>query len=106
MRLSDCLIVIDADMPGSPFLPSKVVDYTGSGSKIIGITPTNSPTAQFLDRLGCKSFNYNEIDELSKYLEELISGKVDIKINKEYLKQYDVRSTTAKLIKQFNEVLN
>ncbi|MDD5290991.1 MAG: glycosyltransferase [Patescibacteria group bacterium] len=103
MKLSDCLVVIDADMPGSPFLPSKVVDYAGSGRAILGITPTNSPTAQFLESLGCASFNYNQIYELAKYLEGLISG--EIKINKEYLEQYDVRNTTAKLIKLFNEAL-
>ncbi|MFA4833326.1 MAG: glycosyltransferase [Patescibacteria group bacterium] len=105
MKLSDCLVVIDADMPGSPFLPSKVVDYAGSGNIIIGITPANSPTAQFIKGLGCESFNYDQAYELAKYLEGLISGEIKIEINKEYLKQYDVRSTTTKLINIFDKVL-
>lgn len=105
MKLSDCLIVIDADMPGSPFLPSKAVDYAGSGKVIIGITPTNSPTAQFLDGLGCGSFNYEEIDKLSSYLKRLISGEIKTDLNQEFLKQFDVKDTTARLIKEFNGVL-
>jgi len=106
MKLSDCLVVIDADMPGSPFLPSKVVDYAGSGKAILGITPASSPTAQFIKGLGCESFNYDQVDELAQYLEGLISGQVKIQINKEYLEQYDVRNTTSKLVKLFNEALD
>lgn len=106
MKLSDCLVVIDANMPGSPFLPSKAVDYAGSGNMIIGITPTNSPTAQFLEDLGCKSFNYKEVDELSDYLKKIINKEINIKINQDFLKQYDVKNTTTKLIDVFKEVLS
>jgi len=106
MKLSDCLVVIDADMSGSPFLPSKVVDYAGSGNNILGITPKNSPTAQFIKDLGCKSFSYDQVDELAEYLQKLISGEINIEINREFLNKYSVQNTTVKLIKQFNEVLN
>ncbi|MDD5071980.1 MAG: glycosyltransferase [Patescibacteria group bacterium] len=106
MKLSDCLVVIDADMPDSPFLPSKVVDYAGSGKAILGITPASSPTAQFIKGLGCESFNYDQVDELGEYLERLISGEIKIEINKKYLEQYEVRNTTVKLIKLFNEALD
>ena len=106
MKLSDCLIVIDADMTGSPFLPSKVVDYAGSGNFIIGITPTDSPTDIFLKNLGYKSFNYNQVNELAVYLEKLILEEIKISINQNFLRKYDVRNTTAKLINIFNEVLS
>ncbi len=106
MKESDCLIVIDADIPNSPFLPSKVIDYAGSGNIIIGVTPDKSPTADFLNNLGCRAFNYSQVDELSAYLEKLISGEIKININKDFLKQYDVNATTAKLINIFKEVLD
>lgn len=106
MKLSDCLIVIDADMAGSPFLPSKVVDYAGSKNLIIGITPANSPTDQLLKSLGYKSFNYNQVDELANYLKKLIDKEITIEINQEFLKQYDVKNTTAKLMGIFEEVVN
>ncbi|MFA4941248.1 MAG: glycosyltransferase [Patescibacteria group bacterium] len=106
MKLSDCLVVIDADIPDSPFLPSKVVDYAGSGNVILGITPANSPTAKFIEDLGCKSFSYNQFDKLSEYLEKLISGEKKIDINKEVLNKYSVKNTTAKLIEIFQQVIN
>jgi glycosyltransferase involved in cell wall biosynthesis len=105
MKLSDCLVVIDADMADSPFLPSKVVDYAGSGNNIIGITPKNSPTAQFIKNLGYGSFDYNQINELTEYLRKLILREIKIEINKEFLDQYDVRNTTAKLIEIFQRVV-
>ena len=104
MKLSDCLVVIDADIPGSPFLPSKVVDYAGSGSTIIGITPDGSPTGEFLNNLGYKAFNHGQTDKLSIHLEELISGKIKINLNQDFLNQYDVCRTTEKLIGIFREV--
>ena len=106
MKLSDCLIVLDLNIPKSPFLPSKVVDYAGSGSLILGITPEDSPARDFLNNLGYKVFNYNQVDELAVYLEKLILGEIKINVNQDFLKQYDVKSTTAKLIGMFEEVLN
>jgi glycosyltransferase involved in cell wall biosynthesis len=105
MKLADCLIVIDADIADSPFLPSKAVDYAGSGAPIIGITPDHSPTADFLNNLGYKSFNYRQTDKLSDYLISLLDGKTELTAKEEFLKQYDVRETTAKLIKIFNSVI-
>lgn len=105
MKLSDCLVVIDANMPNSPFLPSKVVDYAGSGNAILGITPANSPTAQFIKNLGYESFNYDQVDELAQYLEGLVSGEVKIQIDQNFLNKYSIQSTTAKLINIFNETL-
>lgn len=105
MKESDCLIVLDLNIPKSPFLPSKVVDYAGSGSIILGITPEESPTRDFLDNLGYKVFSYQQVDKLKDYLKDLITGKVDIRVNQEFLRQYDVRETSKKLINIFEEVL-
>jgi len=106
MKLSDCLVVIDADIPNSPFLPSKVIDYAGSGNPILGITPKDSPTAQVLEKLGYGSFSYEEVDKLKDYLADIIINKNKIIAKHNYLKQFDVSSTTAKLINYFKEVLN
>ncbi len=106
MKLSDCLVSIDANIAGSPFLPSKVVDYAGSGSLILGITPEGSPTSDFLNGLGYQVFNYEQINEISAYLEKLIQGEIKINVNQDFLRQYDVRQTTAKLIDIFKEIFN
>jgi len=105
MKTSDCLIVIDANFPNSPFLPSKVVDYAGSGTTIVGITPQNSSTAEFLSKLGYRSFNYSQVNELADYFYKLIRGEIKEEANLCYLNQFNVITTTAKLIKQFEEAL-
>lgn len=105
MKLADCLIVIDANIPGSPFLTSKVVDYAGSGTEIVGITPDGSPTVEFLSNLGYHTFNYEQIEEISDYFLKLISGQIKTQINRDYLKQFEVSATADKLINNFKEVL-
>jgi hypothetical protein len=105
MITSDCLLVLDADFPNSPFLPSKAVDYAASGTIIVGITPQNSSTAKFLARMGYRSFSYDKIGDLSDYFLKLVKGTVAEKINKDYLNEFNVSATTLKLIGQFKEVL-
>ncbi|PIR12980.1 hypothetical protein COV49_03690 [Candidatus Falkowbacteria bacterium CG11_big_fil_rev_8_21_14_0_20_39_10] len=105
MKLADCLVVIDANFSNSPFLPSKVVDYAATGTPILGITPKGSPPAEFLENFGCRSFDYRQIDELSDYLDKLIKGEIKVNLNQEFLKQYDVRETSKRLINIFREVL-
>lgn len=106
MHSADCLIVIDADIPGSPFLPCKPIDYAGSGTPIVGITPVGSPTSWFLENLGYKSFDYAHLEGLTDHLADMICGR-DLPVpNTEFLEQFRVRQTTAKLIEVFKHVLN
>jgi glycosyltransferase involved in cell wall biosynthesis len=104
MKMADCLIAIDADFPHSPFLPSKVIDYAGSGKVIVGITPQDSPTAIFLKRLGYQTFTYNELGPLANYFESLVNGIASPIIDTDYIREFDVKTTTAKLIGLFEEV--
>ncbi|MBI3290713.1 hypothetical protein HYZ76_00355, partial [Candidatus Falkowbacteria bacterium] len=104
MRQSDCLVVIDANFSPSPFFPSKVVDYAGSQTTILGITPDQSPTANFLENLGYKAFNYKQTNEVAAYLEGLINGLIKPKIDQKYLDKFNVKSTTSYLFKIFNEI--
>jgi len=104
MKLSDCLVVIDADVKNSPFLTSKVVDYAGSENIVIGITPESSPTTDFLNKLGYKVFNYNQTEQLVRYLMDLIDGNIKHVLNREYLTKFEVKNTTAKLINIFKSV--
>ncbi len=103
MRESNCLVVVDADFPDSPFLPSKVIDYIGSGQPTIGITPADSPTAKVLQGAGYPSFDYHQQDTLTSYVKKIILGTTPLKPNSEYIYQFEVRNTTARLIKIFHE---
>ncbi|WP_221250076.1 glycosyltransferase family protein [Desulfuromonas versatilis] len=44
---SMALLLIEANMPFSPFLPSKFADYISTGKPIIAITPPKSPIRDF-----------------------------------------------------------
>jgi len=105
MRAAHLLVAIDADYSGSPFLPSKVVDYAGSGRPIIGITPDDSPTAQFLERLGYRSFRHGDVKGLAVYLRQLIMGEARPVANDAVLREYTVQATTAKLLSVFRDAI-
>jgi hypothetical protein len=45
------LVVVDAPAGASPFLPSKLVDYVGSGRPIVALSPPG-PSAELVRRLG------------------------------------------------------
>ena len=106
MKEADCLINIDANFKNSPFLPSKLIDYAGSETMILGISPQNSPTDIFLEKLGYKKFDYSQKKELEEYLENLINQRVDIRINKQFLEKFNVQNIVRKFINLFQEVLN
>jgi len=49
---SAALLVVEADLPYSPFLPSKFADYASSGRPIIAITPPKSSIRDYLSKFG------------------------------------------------------
>ncbi len=106
MQLADCLILIDVRYKQSYCLPSKLIDYAGSGSAILGIANQNSPVADFLRKLGDQSFTYDQIDGLSLHIRELITGENKINKNIGFLNQFNVTSTTQQLLGLFTKMLS
>lgn len=51
MQNANLLLLIDAPMEKSPFLPSKLIDYIGSNVPILALTPTG-PSADVVKELG------------------------------------------------------
>src|SRR3989344_1512566 len=105
MQLSDCLIIVDLKYELGYCLPSKIVDYAGSGSVILGVANQDSPVANFLQELGYKSFTYEQINELASYMKKIITGQIKTKKNDEFLNQFSVASTTRELLKLFSKVI-
>jgi glycosyltransferase involved in cell wall biosynthesis len=105
MQSMDVLVVIDADIQDSPFLPSKLVDYAGSRTPVIGITPEGSPTSDFLNEVGYTAFNYKQIDEFADCMKALIEGRITLVADNNAIEKYNVSSTTDKLMKIFKEVV-
>ncbi|OQW92461.1 MAG: hypothetical protein BWK78_01665 [Thiotrichaceae bacterium IS1] len=61
---STALLVIEANMPQSPFLPSKFADYACTGRPIIAVTSHESPVREYLEKLGggyAVSYHWEEI---------------------------------------------
>ena len=102
---SDCLLVIDADITDSPFLPSKLIDYIGSGKNIIGITPVSSPTHDIIKKLGCRSFSYGQIAELADYIKKMLISPKKPVMDQIFADGFDVKNTTNKLIEQFQYIV-
>lgn len=103
MKLADCLVIIDANLEKSIFSPSKLFDYAGSQTPIIGITPKNSPTEEFLSKLGCRSFDYNETEKLADYIKRLVNRETKVIINQEYLRGFEVKNIATQYVTIFNE---
>jgi glycosyl transferase family 4 len=52
MRDADVLLLVEAAAATNLFLPSKLVDYLGSGTPILALTPTRGPAARLLAETG------------------------------------------------------
>jgi hypothetical protein len=96
MRHADFLLFIDSEYPF--FLPSKIVDYAGSGKPIVGITPPGSVSSELLNGLGYPSFSHADTSQLKDFLRSCLTGEKRLKLNTNYLQQYDVASTTKQLL--------
>ena len=73
MRTADLLLVIDAPHEQNVFLPSKLVDYVGSGTPIMALSRPG-PSAELVSRLGGTVANVNDPHEIAERLAETIEG--------------------------------
>ncbi len=102
---SDALVVIDADIPESPFLPSKLIDYIGSRREVIAITPAGSPTEEVVRGLGGKAFSYGQIEHLAAWFVERVSGQQPDARDETYASRFDVRQTTRQFASTFRQLV-
>jgi hypothetical protein len=72
MKEADLLLVMDAPDDLSVFLPSKLIDYLGSGTPIMGIVPPGT-SASLLERLGGFSADPREPRDVATALHHAIS---------------------------------
>jgi glycosyltransferase involved in cell wall biosynthesis len=72
MQGADVLLVIDANVSRSVFLPSKLIDYIGAGKPVLGITPSDSATARVIRSAGGWVVSPNDHAEFAKTLLSII----------------------------------
>lgn len=98
---ADLLIVIEADVEATPFVPSKLMDYMGADTPIIGLAPPGG-CREILDRLGCLTANPQAVDAIADVLEigvdRIIQGSTEPWCRDVVRRSFDLASGTAALI--------
>ena len=108
MRGANLLVAIDKDIAGSPFLPSKIIDYIGSKTPVIAFTPPDSPTAEVVSRCGGNVFGYtqDEHEQFADRLAGLITCEERKDVAEEAITAYSIDSQTLSYKNLFQEVLS
>ncbi len=92
LKDADFLLLIDApltDQAESAFLPSKLIDYFGSGKPVLGITPAAGTSARVLRETGNLVCDVADKTAIMQMLEKLAEGSLDIDPDTEALGRYE-----------------
>lgn len=104
MQASDILLLIEADIQPSIFLPSKLIDYLGTGKPILGITPRNSPAAKLLTSLQNPAIPPSDTLAIARACVQIISAiraeKSTFIYDSSSIVQYHIKTTTAQFLRE------
>lgn len=82
MKTSDILVVIDGVVKmDSIFLPSKLIDYLGSGRPIFGITPKKSASERVISKCGGFVAEPDKVEEIKKSILKIMQTYTEGKLN-------------------------
>jgi glycosyltransferase involved in cell wall biosynthesis len=97
---ADILLLIEADTDINLFVPSKLADYMGADTPIIGLA-TNGSSREILDGLECWITNPNDIAGIEKALESAINyvlnNRTDPWCNEVFKNSFSLPSVSRKL---------
>ena len=98
---ADLLRVIEADVAATPFVPSKVIDYMGADTPIIGIAPAGG-CREILDRLGCPSAAPDDVPGIAAALatgiERILNGAASPWCREDVRLSFDLTRGTAAFV--------
>jgi hypothetical protein len=100
MTQADFLLLIDAatqEEGGGVFFPSKLADYLGSGSPILGITPRNSVSARVLAETGHVVCPFEDSQGLESTLASALDGTLQVTPDPGAVERYDHRAVVPRL---------
>ena len=86
---TDILLLIDADINESPFLPSKLIDYISMQKPIFCISPKNGESYRVLKENGHLVFDCKDIEAIKNCMEKIIT-------NSNFIKQLDYNQDIEK----------
>src|SRR5262249_26534203 len=107
MKDADFLLLIDAPLKNhseSVFLPSKLIDYMGSGRPVIGVTPLRGASARVLRETGNLLCDIAEIRTIEETLEAINTGQLNPQMNRSATDKYHYRKVVGRLDKFFQEL--
>lgn len=81
MKLADALLLLDAPLTNkkqSVFLPSKLVDYLGSGRPILGITPPAGASARVLRETGNQVCDIADEESICRAITALVQRQLAV----------------------------
>jgi len=102
MKMSDILFIIDAPSDYNIFFPSKLADYIGARTSILGISPPGT-SDRILKELGFKCHNPIDASMISSEIKNFIEGGYSDKPNQNY-KKYSIEHNILKFKKIINEL--
>ncbi len=108
MTESDYLLVLDAPLrkiAESVFLPSKLVDYLGSGKPVIGVTPKRGTTARVLQETGNLWCDVENDEEIYRLFAGILSGSGKASLKRERVMEYHYLATSKRLHDALNRIV-
>jgi len=107
MRQNDLLLSIDAKLTEtseSVFLPSKVVDYLGSGRPIMAVSPVPGCTARVLTETGGLVCNVADEDEIEATLSRLVECGPPPPADETVVHRYHYKEVSRRLLQIVSEI--
>jgi glycosyltransferase involved in cell wall biosynthesis len=110
MRDADILLLVEAPAATNLFLPSKLVDYLGSGTPVLALTPLQGPAARLLAETGDTVVAPDDVpaiaDALARGIERRRAGLNGAGPTRgATLARLESRSTTGTLAELFRSLL-
>ncbi len=94
--------------PGLPLqIPAKVYDYMGSGTRVLGLCPEKSATAELLGSTGCgMAFDPSDIAGIAGYIHELFEKykRGELKGGAGDYARYSADALTQRLAEELNSI--
>jgi glycosyltransferase involved in cell wall biosynthesis len=108
MKSADYLLLIDAASKNghaSPFLPSKLIEYVGSGRPVLGMTPERGASARVLRERHDFVCDVEDVEAMAAKLEAINNGEVAARSDGAADQQYHYRNVAGMLESIFKELL-
>jgi hypothetical protein len=108
MRQADYLLLVDAPLKNhneSVFLPSKLIEYLGSGRPVVGVTPLRGASARVLRETGNLVCDVEDVAATQEALEQINSGHLDINTDAQAVQKYHYRVVVEILEQTFRELV-